>query len=464
MTGFTADALKGHAPAMLNADASDGKKITRWCSTAKAGRPLSGEGHLVRKDGAAVHAAWNFSVIPTGRGSAIHVVGTYRDTTEKRRLQEALVHAQRLDAVGRLAGGVAHDFNNLLSVINGYSQILATQVRSQPKVLKEVEEIHQAGLKAAALTRQLLAFGRRQPLKMRVLNLNRFIRMHADILARVLGDSRRLDLQLGVAAGHIRVDPTQFQQVLLNLVLNSRDALGKGGTVTISTGRRIVKPGRNRRITDAGPGRYVFLAVKDDGVGMSDDTQRQLFEPFFTTKPEGKGSGLGLSLVHGIVQQCGGMINVRSELGRGSTFEILIPETTQREDPIGPRSSVDPIPTTGGHETVVLVEEDDVVRKMVTGILTADGYRVIAVKNAAAALREVRHLPQPAQLLIANLNREGTALAETLRAAGSGLRLLSTSPKSGALPAGIKSTHLLHLPKPYALSDLLKAARTLLDA
>ena len=464
MTGHTSAGLTGRNPSFLHADKADGKKIGRWRRGARAGRPLAGEGYLLRKDGTTIHAAWNLSVIPTARGRATHLVATYRDTTEKRRLQEALVHAQRLDAVGRLAGGVAHDFNNLLSVINGYCQILAGQVADQPRVLKEVEEIHQAGQKAATLTRQLLAFGRRQPLKVRVINLNRFIGNNAEILGRLLDGAGRLELELDPAIGQVRADPAQIQQVLLNLTLNARDALKKNGRVVIGTARRRVVSGLNRRFTDAPPGAYVCLTVSDNGTGMSQETQKQLFEPFFTTKPEGKGSGLGLSLVHGVIQQSGGFINVKSELAQGSTFEILLPETNLREGAAERSAAIEPLPSTRGHETVLLVEEDEVVRKMVTGILTADGYHVVAVATPARALREARHLHQPVQLLIASFSSEGDRFARTLHAAGPGLRVLCTTAREHppALP-WLKRSRWYHLPKPYALSELLKATRALLD-
>ena len=465
MTGRTAAALQSREPGFLHADRADVKKITRWRQVARVGRPLNAEGYLLRKDGTTLHAAWNLSVIPTARGRTTHVVASYRDTTEKRRLQEALVHAQRLDAVGRLAGGVAHDFNNLLSVINGYCQILAGQVANQPQILKEVTEIHQAGQKAAVLTRQLLAFGRRQPLKVRVLNPNRFLRSQADILARLLGDTGRLELDLDPNVGQVRIDPAQLQQVLLNLTLNARDALRKRGCVVIGTARRRVKTGLNRRFTDAAPGDYICLSVSDNGTGMSQETQQQLFEPFFTTKPEGKGTGLGLSLVHGVVQQSGGFITVKSELSKGSTFEVMLPETQLPESAADRRASLDPLPSTRGHEAVLLVEEDDVVRKMVTGILTADGYRVHAVKTPDLALKEARRLPRPVQLLITSFTHHGDVLARRLHTAVPGLRVLSTTSRESAvyLP-WLKKARWAHLPKPYALSELLKAARGLLDA
>ena len=464
ITGYTPAALVGRRHGFIHGDKTDVEKILLWQKTARPGQPYAGEGYLRRKNGSVIYAAWNFSVIPAPKGRSLHVVANYRDVTEKRRLQEALVHAQRLDAVGRLAGGVAHDFNNLLSVINGYSQLLAADLADRPKALKGVEVIHRAGQKAATLTRQLLAFGRREPLKARVINLNDFLRNNAEILARLLGKAGRLELELAPKLGHVRTNPAQFQQVLLNLILNARDALQQDGCVVIRTARREIHSGLNRRATDAPPGRYVGLSVTDNGKGMDQATQQQLFEPFFTTKPEGEGTGLGLSLVYGVVQRSGGFITVRSETGQGSTFEILLPETAE---PVSASEQVLPIealPSTQGHESVLLVEEDDVVRKMVAGILTADGYRVIAVKTPAAARRETQSLPRPIQLLIAGLTPEVLELARTLQTAEPKLRVLCTTPREkAAAPTWLKARRRAYLPKPYALSELLKAARQLLD-
>ncbi len=465
MTGYPESALRGRRHGLLHGEKTDVAKIVSWQRTARPGQSFAGEGYLRRKDGGVLHAAWNFSLIPASRGRAVHVVATYRDTTEKRRLQEALLHAQRLDAVGRLAGGVAHDFNNLLSVINGYCQIMASQVADQPPLLKGIDVIHRAGQKAAALTRQLLAFGRREPLKARVINLNRLVHGNADILSRMLGESGRLKLALARNIGQVRTNPVQFQQVLLNLVLNARDALRANGQVVIRTARRNVRSGLNRRATDAAPGRYVCLSVSDNGIGMDAETQRQLFEPFFTTKPEGEGTGLGLSLVYGVVEQSGGFITVKSELGAGSTFEILLPETNEPAEPPERTAAIAPLPSTRGHESVLLIEKDDLLRKMVAGILTADGYHVAATRSPAAARREARHLPKPAQLLIASLTREGEKLARALQAAEPNLRILCTTGRERAPALGwLKRRRCAYLPKPYALSELLKRARALLDA
>ena len=466
MTGCTAARLVGRTHGALHVEKSGVARLRRWLPDAKPGQSLVGEGYVVRRDGTTLYAAWTFDVVGDRRGRVTHVVATYRDTTEKRRLQEALVHSQRLDAVGRLAGGVAHDFNNLISVVNGYCQILAGQIADQPQALRQVEEIHKAGQKAAALTRQLLAFGRRQPMNPRVFNLNRVVRDNHEILQRLLGKAGTLLMELDPKLGNVRADPSQFQQVLFNLVINARDVLRENGRVVISTGNREIAAGLNRRITDTPPGAYVVLTVSDNGTGMDTHTQAHLFEPFFTTKEEGKGTGLGLALVYGVVQQSGGFISVQSILDVGSTFEILLPLVREPADPAAP-SGLPALPATRGHETVLLVEEDAVVSKMVGGILTADGYRVLMARNASDALREARREGQPAQLLIAPLNAPGDEsekLARALHVARPGLRVLSTGLPDLPPLTWLAPKHQVRLPKPFALSELLKAARMLLDA
>ncbi len=464
MTGRAAGELIGSPHGQVHLDRAEVDRLRRWLPRAQPGQPLIGDGFLVRRDGGTLSVAWSFDPLFDAAGRVSHVVAIYRDQTEKRRLQEALVHAQRLDAVGRLAGGVAHDFNNLLSVINGYCEMLAAHVAANPQALREVAEIHNAGRKAAALTQQLLAFSRRQPLNSRVLNLNTLILENVDILRRLLGNAGQLELELTEDLPQVRTDPAQFQQVLLNLVLNARDALRDHGRIQVGTALREIKPGQNRRTTDPPPGRYVVLTVVDNGTGMDTETQKHLFEPFFTTKPEGKGTGLGLALVYGVVQQSGGYISARSALLVGSTFEILLPATNE---PVveTPPPVVAPLASVRGSESVLLVEEDDVVRKMVAGILTADGYRVTAASTFPGIARE----PAPArpfQLVIATMEEEGERFVRGLLKSHATLRVLNTGhPGSGkAVIPGLAPARHVRLPKPYALSELLRAARTLLDA
>jgi CheY-like chemotaxis protein len=366
-----------------------------------------------------------------------------------------LVHAQRLDAVGRLAGGVAHDFNNLLSVINGYCEMLAAHVAMNPQALREVTEIHNAGRKAAALTQQLLAFSRRQPLNAAVINLNTLAQDNAEILRRLIGEAGRLDFELAEGLPNVRTDPAQFQQVLLNLVLNARDALRDNGRIVVRTSHRVVPQGLNRRVTDPPPGRYVALTVEDNGTGMDAETQKHLFEPFFTTKPEGKGTGLGLALVYGVVQQSGGFITVKSALLVGSTFEVLLPVA---DAPVAaPPPPVAPLPSVRGNESILLVEEDEVLRKMVAGILTADGYHVTAANSVAEAARRAAAI-EPVQLLIANL-------AGRVHVGQPALRVLGVGDHDFRMPMSwLPAERQAALQKPYALSELVRATRRLLDA
>lgn len=462
MTGHVAGNLVGRPHGLLHTDRGELVRLRSWLKTARRGEPLVGDGFLVRCDGSLISAAWSFNPLLGARGRVTHIVATYRDQTEKRRLHEALVHAQRLDAVGRLAGGVAHDFNNLLSVINGYCEMLAAHVSANPQAMREVAEIHHAGRKAAALTQQLLAFSRRQPLNSRVINLNTLAHENAGIVRRLLGQAGELQLELTRDLANVRTDPARFQQVLLNLVLNARDALQAHGRIVVRTANRVVAPGEGRRAPEIAPGRYVTLTVSDNGTGMDAETQKHLFEPFFTTKPEGKGTGLGLALVYGVVQQSGGFITVKSELRVGSTFEILLPAVLDPLD--APPEPITPLPSLRGTETVVLIEEDEVVRKMVAGILTADGYRVMAAKSFAEWTRGKRPTGS-VHLLIGSLSGDGGKAVRRLLKNNRGLRVLCTNEREFKLPVGwLPAERQCCIRKPFALSELLRAARKLLDA
>ncbi len=462
LTGFANKALVGREYTVVHVDRGELERVRAWLPTARRGEPLTGEGFIVRADGGTVLVAWSFDPLCDARGRVTHVIATYRDQTEKRRLQEALVHSQRLDAVGRLAGGVAHDFNNLVSVINGYCEILSLHVGSNPQAVREVTEIHNAGRKAAALTQQLLAFSRRQPFHPRVLNLNGLVQEHAAILRRLIGDAGRLELELSDTLAHVRTDATQFQQVILNLVLNARDALRDKGRVLVRTENRELPPGLNRRATDPAPGHYVALTVSDNGTGMDNETMQHLFEPFFTTKPEGKGTGLGLALVYGVVQQSGGSISVKSELLVGSTFEILLPAVDEPADE--PSSAPPSLPSIRGHENVWLIESDEVVRKMVAGMLTADGYRVTAMGSATDA--GVRNAPVKAvQLIITTRRSENVALVERIAAQKADLKVLLINDGGEDTPFDVvPADRQARLTKPYALSELLRSTRKLLDS
>jgi two-component system, cell cycle sensor histidine kinase and response regulator CckA len=461
MTGWSAAELRGHPHSFIHTDHRHLVDLRRWRAKATPGRTFTGEGYLKRHDGTQLYTTWTFSLVAGAKGTT-HVAITYRDMTAKRRLQEALIHSQRLEAVNRLAGGVAHDFNNLLSVINGYCEILGSKPGVSSEAAREVGEIHRAGLQAAGLVRQLLAFSRRQTMDPRVVSLNQLVRDNAGIFAKLLGPGKSIALALDATTDHVLVDPSQMQQVLLNLTLNARDALSPGGGVTISTSNREISSRFNNRAGDTPPGRYLQLCVKDNGRGMDEQTQAHLFEPFFTTKDHGQGTGLGLALVYGVVQQSGGYISVRSAPSVGSTFEILLPEVS---DPAEPQStSLGALPSTRGHETVLIAEADPVVCKMVAGILTTDGYTVLASGSPAKALQLARRHKKPINLLIGNVQHaEAAKLARALHATNPNLRVLATDSVPGPAFPWLAAQAQTHLAKPYALSTLLHTVRALLD-
>jgi PAS domain S-box-containing protein len=464
MTGHTVSELAGLHHGTLHVDKPETVTLSGWQRRARTHQPLTGEGFITRKGGDNIYAAWSLSPIVNRRGAVTHIVATYRDTTEKRRLQEALVHSQRLDAVGRLAGGVAHDFNNLISVINGYCEMLTAKVSDRPQALRELNEIHKSGLRAAALTRQLLAFGRRQPMDARVTNFNRIVQDNAEILERLVGSAGQLEIDLAGDLKNVRADPTQFQQVLLNLVINARDALRDNGRIIISTSNREVKPAREQ-VTEIPPGEYVCLTVKDNGTGMDAETQQHLFEPFFTTKAEGKGTGLGLALVYGIIQESNGYIQCRSALLAGSTFEIFLPRVHEPEEATARGAPLPVLSSSRGHETLLVIEKDEVVRKMLAGMLTSEGYRVLNAANPVEARQLAREAERPVQLLITDLHRDGTKLARELHKETPALRLLSIGNQDIPPPVEwIEAAHQSAISKPFALSEISRIVRTLLDA
>ncbi len=461
MTGWSAAELRGLPHSFVHADARHLADLRRWQAKVTPGRTFTGEGYLKNRDGTQLYTTWTFSLVAGARGPT-HVAITYRDMTAKRRLQEALIHSQRLEAVNRLAGGVAHDFNNLLSVINGYCEILGSKPVVSREAAREVGEIHRAGIQAAGLVRQLLAFSRRQTMDPKIISLNQLVRDNAGIFAKLLGPGRSISLALNATTDHVRVDPSQLQQVLLNLTLNARDALASGGGVTIGTTNREISSRFNNRAGDTPPGRYLQLIVHDNGQGMDEQTQAHLFEPFFTTKEQGKGTGLGLALVYGVVQQSGGYITVNSTPGQGSTFEILLPEVHAAADP--QPTSLEPLPSTRGHETVLIAEPDPIVCKMVAGILTTDGYTVLASSSPAKALQLVRRHKKPINLLIGSVQHPDAAkLARTLHTAHPRLHVLTTDSVPGPALPWLSPQAQAGLTKPYALSTLLHTVRALLD-
>ncbi len=443
LTGYTAGQLSGRNTRLFH-----GLKT----ELGTGDWPASGEGWLHRRDSDAFYATWNFSPVRHGRKATGYLLALYRDTSETHRLQEALLHSQKLDTVGQLAGGVAHDFNNLLSIINGFCEILSGKLAAVPAARKDLQEIHRAGLQASGIARQILEFSRRQETEARVVNANTLIREIADILRRIVGDGVAVELRLASDLGNMRIDPTQFQQALLNLCFNARDAMPRGGKLTIRTCRVAENGG------GAIPTGRVAVQITDSGTGMKPGIRRRIFEPFFTTKPHG--TGLGLPTVLGIVNRAGGSITVQSKPGAGTTFELCFRETAEAEQVFSP-VTLSALPATGGTETIWLMEADEVLRKMVAGILTADGYVVSEFSQPA----DIPDTGAPALLMVDCGASTAGALAHRVHARNPQLRVLSLSVESPAAALGdFPSRTVTHLPKPFAMSALLRAVRGLLDA
>jgi len=335
------------------------------------------------------------------------VVTNFRDVTERvrseealRRMEAQLLQTQKMEAIGKLAGGVAHDFNNLLSVILGISSLLLEKMEPDHPMRADLSEIKQSGERAARLTRQLLAFSRRQMLDPRVLDLNDVVVSIDRMLLRVVGEDIELSVVAAPRLQRVRVDPGQMEQVIMNLVVNARDAMPRGGTLTLETGNVELDETFAREHIGVTPGPHVMLAITDTGVGMDDVTQSRVFEPFFTTKATGKGTGLGLSTVFGIVKQSGGTIWLHSVPGRGTTFRVYFPATAEGPQPVRP---VPQAPSSRGNETILLVEDDATVRAVARAILSSRGYDVIAAVDAAEALAVCREAGQPIHLLLTDV-------------------------------------------------------------
>ncbi len=403
-----------------------------------------------------------------GGGSSIgRDIGKRKHTEERlRRSEEALRQAQKMEAVGRLAGGVAHDFNNLVTVIEGYASMLLVSLADDSRAREMLEEIHRAGERAGALTRQLLAYSRKQVLNQRALDVSDLVRGIERLLQRLVGEDIEVATSLGSEPCFVRADPNQLEQVLMNLGANARDAMPTGGRMTITTSHVELGEGDTRMDSDVHPGSHVRLVVTDSGVGMDAATLDQIFEPFFTTKDAGCGTGLGLATVFGIVKQSGGHIRVSSEVGRGTTFEILLPclDTHLDADPV----PIDDAPR-GRAETILLVEDDPAVRSLTRNILETAGYEVLEAANGEDALDLASREERGVSLLLTDLvmpRMGGRRLADELVEAMPSTRVLFMSgyTEDAIVRHGIARDDSHFLDKPFTPRGLLHKVRAVLDA
>ena len=405
-----------------------------------------------------------------GTGRPLRMRGILLDITERKRTEERLQEVLRLEAIGRLAGGIAHDLNNMLVTILGFSELLAQEMGADDPRLDDVREIHEAAARSADLTRQLLAFARRELIQPRKLDLNGIVRHAVVMLRPVLGENASLVLQLSSTVGHIHADPGRVEQILMNLVLNSRDAIPQGGRVTVETAGITLESGPlawQPQSEAPPPGRYAMLAVSDTGHGMDPATLQHIWEPFFTTKPAGKGTGLGLSVVYGSVKQSGGFVWVDSEVGRGTVVRVYWPETLQEADQLGEPPAARPAER--GRETVLVVEDERVVRALMLRSLTRLGYRCVEAADAEEALRVLEQEEGHVDLVITDVVMPGISGGDL------GLRLAERYP---ALPVlytsgfadddvirrGLLDATRPFLQKPFNPVELGRKVREVLDS
>jgi two-component system cell cycle sensor histidine kinase/response regulator CckA len=466
LLGRTPEELVGRHISVLFDPASLAEQPLRF-DLLREGKTVVRERLLRRKDGGRVPVETSAAGLPDG---SCHMI--MRDLTVRRRveaeraaLQEQRRNADRLESLGRLAGGIAHDMSNMLTPILGAASLLLASPREEDR--PDLEVIVEAANRAAALTRQILAFGRRQVLKVEPLDLNAEIAKTDQMLRRVIGEDVAVELQLAPDLRRVAADPSQVQQVILNLAVNARDAMPKGGRLTMTTSQISTDAAAARQHPGLRPGTYVRLDIADTGVGMDGETLRHAFDPFFTTKAEGKGTGLGLAIVGGIVEQHGGVVWATSTPGAGTTFSVCFPVEGSVPSALPSEPRPPPAPSRSGAESILLVEDDALARAMTQKILEGAGYRVVSASRGDAALRLLADLPAPPDLLVTDVIMPGLSGAELcalVRAQVPALRVLYISghPDSRLTPHGIVAADARLLAKPYNAETLLAAVRAAL--
>lgn len=468
--------ILGYAPEELEATSSleqvhpDDREIV---ANAAAEARRTGVGRRIEyrmrhKDGSWVSLESTASPVINGEGEVESLVIVNRDISERRRLEEQLRQSQKMDAIGRLSGGVAHDFNNLLGVVIGYAEILQEQIPETDDMRSAVDQIIRAGNGASSLTKQLLAFSRQQVLEPKILLLNTVVADTEKMLRRLIGEDIELLTSLDPALGKIRADHGQIEQVIMNLVVNARDAMPEGGRLVIETTNFEIDEKFARRYAyPVLPGQYILLTVSDNGIGIDTATQQRIFEPFFTTKEKGKGTGLGLSLVYGVVKQSGGYIDVVSTRGKGTTFNIYLPRVAENAvdtRPVGPDSPDE----LRGTETILFAEDEDMLRTLTRHLLELYGYRVLEACDSNQAQRLSEQTGHEIHLLLTDVVMPGVSgriLADQLKQKRPELKIVFMSGYTGQRVGEkeILEPGSLFLQKPFTRESLARKIREALD-
>lgn len=465
-TGYTPEEVRGKNPRILKSGEQPPMVYRDLWLTIRAGRIWRGEMCNRRKDGSIYYEDMVITPLKNEQGTITHFVAVKEDITARKKMEAEFRQAQKMEAIGRLSGGIAHDFNNILTVIMGRADFLSDKLGDNESAQRDLGEIRQAALRASALTRQLLTFSRRQVLQPKIVDLGQVLNGSSLIIQRLIGEDVELKFELMHDLGNVKVDPGQIEQVLMNLAVNARDAMSRGGVLSIRLKEKKIGPGE--ALPEAGflEGNYILLEVSDTGEGMSPEVQKRIFEPFFTTKEKGKGTGLGLSTVYGIVKQSNGHIDVQSSLGKGTTFRIYFPVCEKGDDLVDSQARFVEPPV--GTETVLLVEDEAIVRQVTAGILARQGYRVLEAVNGVEALHMFRaHRGEPIRMVVTDIVMPfmgGGELTENILGLSPSTRVL--------LISGYTDTDMVQswlkrgcsfLQKPFQPAELLYAVRETLD-
>ena len=436
-------------------------------STLKSMRPTTSNRRFDWPESRSRWMSTTTAPIPGEDGAVAGLVGISRDITEQVLLEEQFRRSQKLEAVGRLAGGMAHDFNNALTVISGYCALLLSQMEAGDSRRRRVEAIQKAARQAAKITQQLLTFSRKRAVQLEILDLNAAVASLQEMAQPLIGEDIELDVRLAPALGQIRADAGQIDQVLMNLIVNSRDAMVRGGRLTVETAN-VELDAKSRQVPlELAPGPYVMLGVSDTGCGMDSDTLGHIFEPFFTTKEVGRGTGLGLSVVHGIVSQAGGSIHVSSEPGQGTAVTIYFPRVSQETNHA--RFWKLPGERLSGSETILVVEDLNELRELIRETLEPNGYEVLLAGDGLAALEICERIEKPLDLIVTDVRMPrmgGQELAQALKKRQPELKVLYMSGyNDDTSPGGtVSEGSALLLPKPFTPEALLRKVREVLDA
>ena len=461
LTGYDKDGVIGKTPGILKSGEQDNKFYENLWKTIISGNTFRAELVNRRKDGTLYYEEKTITPVKNQQGVITNFVSLGKNITERKKLEQQLLQSQKMEAVGRLAGGVAHDFNNILTVIDGYCSMTLEDFKDNQPLVNNIQIVRKSVERAANLTRQLLAFSRKQPLQTRPLNLNSLVTDMGKMLHRVISENIKLTEDLSPELAAVQADPGQIEQVLMNLVINARDAMPTGGQITIKTANAGLSPAQAQAIPDAQPGNFVRLVVQDTGTGMNPETMGHLFEPFFTTKEQGKGTGLGMSVVYGIVKQHNGWVNVRSEAGKGSVFDIYLPvaaapSTAQANNKI----KIGVSKTRGASQRILLIEDEPGIREIIAFGLRKSGYQVLEAATLAEARRIFKREKKNFDIIFSDVilpDGNGAQLAEELSALNPKLRIILSSGyvDDRVQMKVIEDKGYQFLPKPYNLTRLI---------